>query len=222
MKQNTSAPNELEVQLIFTNFFASSYISDFVDIKAIKKYCNDLRVIDPIGIKLSNRLGWQSQTLNLNAPDSSLVPLIDAIEHRAKSLYTELSFSDEYEPYVKSMWININGKYHYNKSHDHPFALFAGCFYVNCPGPEDVGRIRFENPNRNLKYYLNDQVPKYGQLLKARNHLTSEEWHVIPEEGKLLLFPGWLFHSVDPNLNDEDRISIAFNIQVRQKQNENY
>lgn len=215
MINNNSKPEDLMVQLVFTNFIASAKLSN-VDVKSIKKHANELRTLDPIGVNLSNRLGWQSEPVNLNYPHSSLIPLLDSITIRAKSLYEDLKFSDEYELYVSTLWININGKYNYNKSHDHPMSLFAGVFYVNCPGPEDCGRILFENPNPTLKYYLNAHVPK-GKLMKERNHLTSEEWFTIPNEGLLLLFPGWLKHHVEPNLNDEERISIGFNVDIRKK-----
>jgi len=30
--------------------------------------------------------------------------------------------------------------------------------------------------------------------------------------GDLIIFPGWLQHSVDTNMSKEDRISISFNL----------
>ncbi len=30
--------------------------------------------------------------------------------------------------------------------------------------------------------------------------------------GMLVMFPAWLQHSVPPNLSDEDRVSVAFNL----------
>ena len=44
------------------------------------------------------------------------------------------------------------------------------------------------------------------------NMYTSSIWEILPEEGKLLLFPSWLDHEVDQNLSQEKRISISFNI----------
>jgi len=204
---------DLTVQLMFTNFVASSHLHE-VNTDDLKKYSNDLRNFDSVGRQLSNRLGWQSANLNLRNPDPALIPLMTAIIHRVKSLYEQLEFTEEYEPYIDLMWININGKYNYNKEHEHPCALFSGCFYVNCPGPNSCGNIVFQNPNQLLKYYLNADAPR-GELMKRMNHLTSAEWFVEPSEGKLLLFPGWLSHYVAPNLNDEERISIAFNILTR-------
>ena len=35
-----------------------------------------------------------------------------------------------------------------------------------------------------------------------------------PEKGKLVLFPSWLEHYVEPNLTNEDRISMSFDTQI--------
>ena len=42
---------------------------------------------------------------------------------------------------------------------------------------------------------------------------NSSSWKIDVEEGDLVLFPSWLKHGVEPNLNKkENRISLAFNI----------
>ena len=38
--------------------------------------------------------------------------------------------------------------------------------------------------------------------------------YVVPEEGKFLIFPSWLKHSVDGSRSKEERISISFNYGV--------
>ena len=39
-------------------------------------------------------------------------------------------------------------------------------------------------------------------------YYCGEEWI---KEGKIIIFPSWLMHYVDPNPNDSTRVSIAFN-----------
>ena len=36
------------------------------------------------------------------------------------------------------------------------------------------------------------------------------------KEGRMLLFPSWFVHSVPPNMSDEERISISFNVMFSQ------
>ena len=45
------------------------------------------------------------------------------------------------------------------------------------------------------------------------NRLNSAEYLMYPEPGDLVIFPSWLKHYVEPNLNkDIERISISFNV----------
>lgn len=105
--------------------------------------------------------------------------------------------------FSSNMWVNINKKGDWNDIHDHdPYAgtALSGVFYVKTP--VNCGKIRFYDPRQfvtkapDMKYY-NDG-----------NH-----YHYIdPQPNLLIIFPGWLKHSVEPNLSDQDRISVSFNI----------
>jgi uncharacterized protein (TIGR02466 family) len=51
--------------------------------------------------------------------------------------------------------------------------------------------------------------------IKEHTQQNSSRWNIAVEESDLILFPSWLKHGVDPNLNkEEDRISISFNIKI--------
>jgi uncharacterized protein (TIGR02466 family) len=52
------------------------------------------------------------------------------------------------------------------------------------------------------------------ETINEFNYFNSNEWHVQPEEGTLIVFPSWLNHLVLPNEGEEERISIAFNTQL--------
>ena len=61
-----------------------------------------------------------------------------------------------------------------------------------------------------MDIFFSDNVSKY-------NSTNSSEWFFKPEENYLILFPGYLKHSVAPNLNKkEKRISISFNAIIKQ------
>ena len=104
-------------------------------------------------------------------------------------------------------WVNINGVGHYNEPHSHYNQMtqtFLSCvYYVSVP--EKSGVIRFFDPRGSMvkgsldqDYYFNAAPFQYLQ----------------PEDGMILLFPSWLEHDVTGNYNpdEEDRISIGFNI----------
>lgn len=78
----------------------------------------------------------------------------------------------------------------------------SGVFYVTTP--KDCGRLRLFDPRPfiigapDMKYY-ND----------------GNNYHYFdPTPNLLVMFPGWLKHDVEPNLSDEERISIAFNFRI--------
>ena len=37
---------------------------------------------------------------------------------------------------------------------------------------------------------------------------------VDPVDNQLIIFPAWIQHMVEPNMSEEDRVSIAFNIEI--------
>ena len=53
-----------------------------------------------------------------------------------------------------------------------------------------------------------------SEIIDKFNGFNSTVMSVTPEVGKLIIFPSWLVHYVEPNLDDSDRISMAFNITV--------
>jgi len=89
------------------------------------------------------------------------------------------------------IWGNISSTTHYNNIHNHGsiLAQFSGVYYLQVF--PDSGNIIF-----------------YDDLF-----LNKVEY--APVIGDLLIFPANLSHSVSPNNNFKDRISIAFNFKIQ-------
>lgn len=101
-----------------------------------------------------------------------------------------------------AMWGVINGKGHANSTHNHPGAWISGVYYPQVPTAiERAGSLSFRDPilarTFTRGFYRNVQ---------------AEVVSVLPEVGKLIMFPSWCEHHVSPNLTDEERIAISFNI----------
>lgn len=96
---------------------------------------------------------------------------------------------------VSEMWGNINYKHCYNGAHTHGGAL-SGVFYLRVP--QNSGRLMLCNP----------AVRSDGQFLRSPNY------PIVPEPLACIMFPNWVEHYVEPNLNDEPRISLSFNFQL--------
>lgn len=102
-------------------------------------------------------------------------------------------------------WINENLKYNYNKLHIHPHSHFSGIFYIMVPS--NSGTISFTR---------NDLTHQYLNLNQFSNNTDFNIVHEInPEEGLFIMFPANLSHQVNPNLSDDRRISVAFNLQIK-------
>lgn len=101
-----------------------------------------------------------------------------------------------------ALWGVINGKGHANSTHNHPGAWISGVYYPKVPARADLaGSIGFRDPivarTFTRSFYRGAQ---------------AEVMSIPPGVGKLIMFPSWCEHQVSPNLTDEDRIAISFNI----------
>lgn len=106
------------------------------------------------------------------------------------------------ETQISAMWGVINGKGHANATHNHPHAWLSGVYYVKVPADASkAGSIGFRDPNLARTY-----------TQSFYRTVQSDAVQFPPAEGKLVMFPGWCEHFVGPNLTDEDRVAIAFNI----------
>ena len=102
-------------------------------------------------------------------------------------------------------WVNINGHGHWNALHNHldPDCLLSGVFYVRCP--QDSGDLFLYDPR-----YLSSAGTYFRSYYPDRGGYIA----IKPKSNLLLFFPPSLFHMVGPNMSQQTRCSIAFNILV--------
>lgn len=171
---------------------------------------------DRDGIARSNfkELGsWHSHNnLHKSAPYSELV---DHITDAGEKIGNDLGFHKDYNLQIGTMWSVLNPPGGANRAHVHPGCLWSGAYYVQAP--KDSGSIEFVEPRT---MHLMNQ-PRYVPNSKR----PKECWTKVrfaPIAGRMLIFPAWLYHAVDPNMTEEtgdasNRIVIAFNLNQRKK-----
>lgn len=163
-------------------------------------YCELKRKEDPKGRSISNCLGWQSK----NIFDNDFV-----YEYISTSvnqcLVSQFEFKPEVSFEVTNFWVNISPKYASNDYHIHNGSSYSGCLYIQCQ--EKSGEIRL-NPSLNCNAEWMDLLT---DQYKDMYHLHSAV-DFKPKEGMMLLFPSYLMHKVNNNLEDTERISISFNV----------
>ena len=110
------------------------------------------------------------------------------------------------------MWININGTGNFNRYHIHPNSLMAGVYYIKTP--ENCGDLNFERPDVDSISYYKAFIKKQSIVFDEQ---TFSEMNIPAEENNLCIFPPYIRHMVKPNLSNDVRISISFNMQAVEK-----
>lgn len=103
---------------------------------------------------------------------------------------------------ITGCWANVSAPYAHHREHSHPNNFLSGVYYVAAPRGGDS--INFHDP-RPQAHVVAPQVAS-----ESLKHASSVNVDVKP--GRLVFFPAWLRHSVDPNQGEGPRISIAFNL----------
>ena len=80
---------------------------------------------------------------------------------------------------------------------------------INNPKPDFEEYLPFED-FYDTKEQKNIRTPKVKKITDISAVVSSIE----PEEGDLLLFPSYLYHAVEENLSNNNRIVISFNIDI--------
>lgn len=109
---------------------------------------------------------------------------------------------------LKNAWININYPGCYNRSHLHPESEISGVWWIKIP--KDSGVIQFESP---FEYTQHRLINSYKENVRTSTNMF-DSFYLQPVEGTMALFPSDLRHFVDVNKSTEDRISIAFNLDI--------
>ncbi|MHA6261777.1 TIGR02466 family protein [Arenibacterium sp. CAU 1754] len=171
---------------------------------------------DSKGIERSNFRslgGWHSHN-NLHK-EAKFQRLTDRAHMMLAGIHENLGYDTNTRLQITTMWSITNPPGSSNRAHIHPGALWSGVYYVQAP--EGAGQIDFTDPRT-------QQIMSSPQYIPNKRRKT-ECWSKVkvkPVAGKMLFFPSWLYHSVDPNLaegdgKDSERIIISFNINQKRK-----
>lgn len=165
----------------------------------MKNYILSEKEKNPDGVKKTNYGGWQSKNYNVFPEEFKRIgeKLDTTINHCTTQLgIPELS--------LKNFWCNVNSFGDYNTLHNHRGAVLSGVFYVDVPD-ENMGNINF---------FRQDDMQYFLPPLEQYTNVTGEKASYKPEDGKVLIFPSWVKHSVDGSRSEQQRISISFNYGV--------
>ena len=177
---------------IFSDYLHKDLFS--LDTKKIKKETLHIKSQDK-GRTVSNYGGWQSK--NFVTMNQNFKILFDNINTSVKKVEKHLKLKKELS--LRDYWCNINYFGSFNRPHTHEGCTVSGVYYVDVH--KNSGNIIFINRNLN----------SYYKEINSYNEYNSSTWKIEPEKNLCVLFPSYLNHYVEPNLNKKERISISFN-----------
>ncbi|MFT7394057.1 MAG: hypothetical protein ACI83Y_001732 [Candidatus Azotimanducaceae bacterium] len=164
-------------------------------------------------LRRSNAGGWHSMPdLGARARDEpALGRLMDLILEGSSAFLTDLGSErgiDVWPSYRLEIeaWAMVMGDGDYTVPHDHAESHISGVYYLDAGDADptvhaDSGVLVFQDPRGGLA-----QIPGMDLLPAA--------FAVSPEDGILVMFPGFLTHYVHPYRGTRPRVSVSFNVRV--------
>lgn len=156
------------------------------------------------GVKLSNRGGWQSRRDFDQWSGDFGRRLVDralqlANRHTGSTLAGPLRWTVD-------SWANVNDRGGYNNAHVHGGTFWSCVYYVKVEG-KGGGELVLHDPRM-------PGLRMHAPNLRFKDGGAEVRAKIIPVTGRMILFPGWLSHSVEPWEGDGERISVAMNIRA--------
>ena len=103
-------------------------------------------------------------------------------------------------------WFSINRKYSFHEQHHHCPNIWSGVYYLKAE--HDDATISFVN-----KHLIDTGWP-YQANKTINTDYNSNQTVCRVQTGMLLIFPSYLYHKVDQHMTENERINIAFNMDI--------
>jgi uncharacterized protein (TIGR02466 family) len=179
-------------------FATPIWIEDLeVDVDNITSTIKDIQRESP-GKIVSNVGGWQSEDLHFDTicVHPHLHKLVSILQKSIDTISTQID--PTLKLYITNLWMNVNKLGDYNHPHCHPCSAFSAVLYIQCEGGSNIE-------------FTNDTLIQHYPLW-TKSEMFATKFQLFPKVGRLIVFPSWIKHSVLPNESNNERISIAFNI----------
>jgi len=156
------------------------------------------------GMEVSNRGGWHSQR---DLGDWGGDAWRRILQHA-------LALADAHTDKPKTgcawqtdAWANVSADGHFNMPHVHGGTFWSAVYYVAlCEGLG--GELVLHDPRM-------PALQMHAPGVRFRGLGAEGEVAITPKPGLMVLFPGWLAHSVEPWQGTGQRISIAMNLRAK-------
>jgi len=186
----------IEHQLIFpTNLFL---IEDFYnsDITAMKKYISDLWVNRDYDDR------WQTRSADLHKK-KEFKKFAKLVISTSKEILDKLKYDVE-DIVITDMWATVLKIGENHPAHTHSNNFLSGVWYLHS---SQGASIVFRDPRPAADVIM----PRLKESIIENSSLLE----YTSTQNRAIFFPSWLPHFVKPNKSTANRISIAWNIQLK-------
>lgn len=149
---------------------------------------------------------------NIFALDDPAIAWLRQCIHKTATDYCRRAGMDYPIDWSLHGWANVNRLGDYHDPHNHPHAYLSGTYYVRVPSSRATQKNRADVRPGCITFY----DPRVTNMTALRDDPQSDpEFTVSPAAGMILMWPSFLMHFVHPNLSDEARISVSFNLMAK-------
>lgn len=213
--------------MIKSLFETKIYMVHYPDLDELNRLTNEFVVDLPFSKKINDVIwrrpgcpdGIDTTTMHWFVNDPNHPPeflhknpafknVVDFISMHAKIYWEELKYKPNLEPVLANSWVQrYRGGSHELGVHNHPAMVpIVGSLYLNSsPGQ---GNLVLEHP-------LDMMLSQVSYMSGGRNERLYD---IDVTTGLLLLWPGWLKHSVMPNTTEKTRYTWAMEFYANEKQ----
>jgi uncharacterized protein (TIGR02466 family) len=110
-------------------------------------------------------------------------------------------------------WPNVNRFGDYHDLHNHPHCWLSGTYYVAVPEKAEDLQGRKDRRPGSISFY--DPRAQANMNAVAKDPQIEAEYTLLPKPGTILLWPAFLHHFVHPNLSKDLRVSVSFNVVLK-------
>ncbi|MFQ6024670.1 MAG: 2OG-Fe(II) oxygenase family protein [Acidiferrobacterales bacterium] len=166
----------------------------------------------------------ENESLTTNYLDENLFaiknPAIDWLKqciHKSTIDYCRRAGMDYPIEWSLQGWANVNRLGDYHDPHNHPYAYLSGTYYVRVPDSRAPLRNRADVRPGCITFY--DPRSAVNMTAIKDDPQIEPEFTISPKPGMILMWPAFLMHYIHPNLSEALRISISFNLIVKNPTN---
>ena len=149
----------------------------------------------------SNDVNWQTEP-DLHTKVEFKI-FADMVLDTSKEILETLDYAVE-DIAITDMWGNVLRKDEVHPPHTHSNNFLSGVYYLHS---DKAAGIQFFDPRPSADV----MVPRKTKKTHNNSNLLS----FASKTNRAVFFPSWLQHWVPQNISDKNRISIAWNIQLK-------